>query len=209
MIEGFRHLPGHLDRPAQEALLAAIRAVLAEAPLFVPTMPRSGRPFSVQMSNCGPLGWVSDKARGYRYEACHPVTGQPWPAMPEMVTALWWALAGYGAPPEACLINYYAPGARLGSHRDEDEADMAAPLLSISLGDEAVFHIGGRKRSDAKTRLTLASGDIAILAGPARLAYHGIDRIRPGTSDLIAEGGRFNLTLRRVTQPAPCDPQAG
>lgn len=200
MIDGFRHVAGALSRLRQEALLSVVRRGLAEAPLFVPTMPRSGRPFSVRMTNLGVLGWVSDRT-GYRYQPTHPATGQPWPAMPEPLLEIWRRFGGYDAPPEACLVNYYAPGTRMGSHRDVDEDDLAAPVVSVSLGDDAVFHVGGLARSDAKTRLTLRSGDVAVLGGPARLAYHGIDRILVGSSDLLAEGGRFNLTLRRVTRP--------
>ena len=196
---GWRYLPGWLEPSQQASLLAGIRMVISAAPLFIPTMPRSGRPFSVRMTNCGTLGWVSDVS-GYRYQATHPQTGRPWPPMPSALTRLWQAVGGYSAPPEACLINYYAPTTKMGSHRDEDEEDMAAPVLSISLGDDATFHVGGLKRSDPKQRLILRSGDVFVLAGQARLAYHGIDRIHAGTSALLSEGGRFNLTLRRVTR---------
>jgi alkylated DNA repair protein (DNA oxidative demethylase) len=195
---GWRHLAGFLTAGQQQALLAEVRAVIEAAPLFTPTMPRTGRPFSVRMSNCGPLGWVSDQAGGYRYQATHPGTGRPWPLMPAMLLDLWNEVGGYPAPAEACLINYYAPGARMGSHRDEDEEDRAAPVVSISLGEDATFHVGGLRRGDPKRRLTLRSGDVFVLAGPARLAYHGIDRIHAGTSTLLVEGGRINLTLRRV-----------
>lgn len=199
---GFRYLPRQLDRANQEGLLAHIRAVVAEAPYYVPTMPRSDKPLSVQMTNCGPLGWLTDKAGGYRYQATHPVTGRPWPPIPASLLELWAALADYPHPPEACLVNAYGANARLGSHQDRDEADMLAPVLSVSLGDDAVFHVGGLKRGDAKERLTLRSGDVVILGGAARLAYHGVDRVVGGTSDLLAEGGRINLTLRRVTRAA-------
>ena len=197
---GFRHLPGRLDPAEQAKLLKEIRAVTADAPLFTPTMPRTGKPFSVRMTNCGPLGWVSDKAGGYRYQATHPATGRPWPDLPKSLLALWDEVTGLSRPPEACLINYYAAGAKMGSHRDEDEKDRAAPVVSISLGDDATFHVGGLKRSDPKQRLLLRSGDVVVLGGAARLAYHGIDRVHAGTSRLLAEGGRFNLTLRRVTR---------
>lgn len=198
---GFRHLAGYLDREGQAALLALVRAVMAEAPLYCPTMPRTGRPFSVRMTNCGSLGWVSDKAGGYRYQPLHPLTGRPWPPMPALLLAIWEDVGLYPAPPEACLVNYYGSGARMGSHRDEDEQDTAAPVVSISLGDDATFHIGGLARSDPKRRLTLRSGDVVVLGGAARMAYHGVDRVHAGTSDLLAEGGRLNLTLRRVSPP--------
>jgi len=197
-----KHFPGKLDRSAQAALLASLRAVIAAAPLFTPTMPRSGKPMSVRMTNCGPLGWVTDKERGYRYQATHPVTGKPWPAMPALLLDLWHAIAGYAAAPEACLVNYYAGDAKMGLHQDKDEQDFAAPVLSVSLGDSAVFRVGGLSRKDPTQAFELKSGDVFLLAGGDRLAFHGIDRILPGSSDLLAEGGRFNLTLRRVTKPA-------
>jgi alkylated DNA repair protein (DNA oxidative demethylase) len=203
-LPGFRFIPGYLDRPAQERLLEAVRAVLAAAPAYVPRMPKTGKPMSVRMSNCGPLGWVTDE-KGYRYQAEHPETGKPWPAMPEMVRAAWQELAGalaqYPHPPEACLINVYGVEARMGMHQDRDEADFAAPVVSLSLGDTGLFRIGGLKRSDPNRTLRLASGDAVVLGGQARLAFHGVDRIVAGTSTLLGEGGRINLTMRRVTKP--------
>jgi DNA oxidative demethylase len=198
--QGFVLRPGYLDRAAQQALLAAVRAVIRQAPLFTPTMPRSGRPFSVRMTNCGPLGWVSD-ADGYRYQPVHPDTGAPWPPMPDRVLQAWRDLADYGQPPEACLINVYAPTARMGLHQDRDEQDFAAPVVSLSLGDTCLFRIGGTNRGDPTRSFRLASGDAVVLGGPARLAFHGVDRIMPGTSTLLPEGGRINLTLRRVSTP--------
>lgn len=195
------HLRARLDRSAQQALLAEIRRVTEAAPLFVPTMPRSGRPMSVRMTNCGSLGWVTDKERGYRYQATHPVTDRPWPPIPAMLLALWEEVADYSAPPEACLVNYYGPDARMGLHRDQDEQDLAAPVLSVSLGDTGLFRIGGSTRKAPTRVLELVSGDVLVLAGTDRLAYHGIDRILPGSSDLLPEGGRINLTLRRVSPP--------
>jgi DNA oxidative demethylase len=200
-LPGFRYLPGYLDSEAQIVLLAAIREVIRQAPLYTPTMPRSGKPLSVRMTNAGPLGWVSDKDGGYRYQPTHPVTGKLWPPLPAMLLQLWDELTGYDAPPEACLVNYYDAEARLGSHVDADEANTMAPVLSVSLGDAAVFHVGGLKRSDPKTRMILRSGDVVVLAETARHAYHGIDRILVGTSTLLPEGGRINLTLRRVSFP--------
>lgn len=199
--DGLCHLPAYLDAARQRELADAIRHVIAAAPLYAPTMPRTGKPFSVRMTNCGPLGWVSDKAGGYRYQATHPVTGTPWPAIPRMLLAIWTDVARYGAPPEACLINLYGPAAKMGSHRDEDEEDRAAPVVSISLGDDATFHVGGVRRSDPKRRMVLRSGDVVVLGGASRMAYHGIDRIHRGTSGLLSGGGRLNLTLRRVTRP--------
>lgn len=199
-LPGLRIIPGYLDRDAQGALLRAIRSVLAAAPLYAPRMPRTGRPMSVRMSNCGPLGWVTDE-RGYRYEATHPVTGAPWPAIPDLVLNAWRDLAGYPHAPEACLINWYGPAAKMGLHQDRDEQDFDAPVVSISLGDAGLFRIGGRKRRDPTCTVRLDSGDALVLGGAARLAFHGVDRILPGTSTLLLEGGRINLTVRRVTRP--------
>jgi alkylated DNA repair protein (DNA oxidative demethylase) len=193
--------PQALARDGQIALLAAIGEVIVEAPLFTPTMPRSGKPMSVRMTNCGPLGWVTDKERGYRYQATHPETGTAWPPIPAALLELWRELARYPAPPEACLVNYYAESAKMGLHQDKDEEDFAAPVLSVSLGDTGIFRLGGRSRKDPTRAFELKSGDVVVLGGADRLAFHGIDRILTGTSDLIPEGGRFNLTLRRVTKP--------
>lgn len=199
--QGFRWLPARFEQSAQTRLLAAVRCVIADAPLYVPAMPRTGKEMSVLMTNCGALGWVTDQERGYRYQAQHPVTGRPWPAIPAELFDLWSEVAGYPAPPEACLVNYYSHVAKMGSHRDADEQDFSAPVVSVSLGDDAVFHVGGPRRSDPKSRMTLKSGDVVVLGGESRLAYHGIDRMLPTTSDLLEEGGRINLTLRRVTKP--------
>jgi DNA oxidative demethylase len=194
--------PGYLDRAGQDEVLAAVRAVIATAPLYVPRMPRSGKPMSVRMTNCGALGWVTDETRGYRYQATHPETGKPWPAIPDLILRAWRELAGYPHPPEACLVNYYAPDARMGLHQDKDEDDFAAPVVSLSLGDAGLFRVGGLKRSGPTSAVRLASGDAVVLGGEGRLAFHGVDRILPGTSTLLTEGGRINLTLRRVTRPS-------
>lgn len=202
---GFAIHPALLGLPQQKALVSLLRAAVAEAPLFVPRMPRSGRPFSVRMTNLGPLGWVSDKAGGYRYQPTHPDTGLPWPPIPAMVLDVWDKVAGYPAPAQACLVNYYAPGARMGLHQDRDEEDLTAPVVSISLGDTGLFRIGGSKRGGRTRSMKLSSGDVVVLGGAARLAFHGVDRIYPGTSRLLhdwfPDGGRINLTLRRVSLP--------
>ena len=203
LAPGLRYLPGYLDRATQLALLDDLRDVLRRAPLFQPTMPRSGTPFSVLMSNCGGLGWVSDRD-GYRYTADHPVTRSAWPPMPALVERAWRELAGYEREPEACLVNYYAAGARMGLHQDRDEEGFTAPVLSLSLGDTAVFRFGGTERRGATRSVKLESGDALVLGGAARLAFHGVDRILAGSSTLLAEGGRFNLTVRRVSgEPYP------
>ena len=198
LAPGLAYIPGYLDGEGQLALLEALRTVLSDAPLYRPTMPRSGVPLSVAMSNCGRLGWVSDRA-GYRYTALHPGSERPWPAIPERAMRAWADLCAEAPAPEACLVNYYAPGARMGLHQDRDEANLAAPVLSLSLGDTAVFRYGGAARRDPTRSLKLASGDALVLGGAARLVFHGVDRVLGGTSRLLAEGGRFNLTLRRVT----------
>ncbi len=200
-LEGFRLWPGHLSRVEQEALRDEVFARLKAGPIYVPRMPKSGAPMRVRMTNFGALGWVTDKDQGYRYQGVHPETGKPWPDIPPRVLAIWDALSGYAAPPEACLVNLYEGDARMGLHVDADEDAWEAPVLSISLGDTAIFRIGGTVRSDPTRSVRLASGDVCLLAGAARRAYHGVDRILPGTSRLLPKGGRLNLTLRRVTVP--------
>ena len=194
--------PSYLDRVGQERLLAAVHDIIRQAPLYPPRMPRSGSPFSVRMTNCGPLGWVSD-VNGYRYQAAHPVTGRPWPAIPDLLLKAWSDLADYPHPPEACLINYYGPTAKMGLHQDRDEQEFAAPVVSLSLGDTCVFRYGGQQRRGPTRTFRLTSGDAMVLAEENRFAFHGVDRIIPGTSTLLPEGGRINLTLRRVTRPVP------
>jgi DNA oxidative demethylase len=201
MTNGFHYLPGFLDVRAQSAIHGLLEEAVVKAPLFTPLMPRTGRPFTVMMTNLGRLGWVSD-AKGYRYQPVHPETHHPWPEIPEEILAVWRAVSSYSHEPEACLVNYYSEGARMGLHRDIDEDDLKAPVVSISLGDTAVFRIGGRQRKDKTETLKLASGDVVVLGGPSRLRYHGVDRILTGTSRLLPQGGRINLTLRRVTRPA-------
>jgi alkylated DNA repair protein (DNA oxidative demethylase) len=194
---GLRLYKTALDRAAQEALLGELRAILREAPLFRPKMPRTGKEFSVRMSNCGPLGWVSDIS-GYRYQAHHPETGRPWPPMPESVLRLWRDFAECPQEPDACLINYYDETARMGPHQDRDEADFSAPILSLSLGQSCRFRFGGESRRDPSATIRLDSGDVLTFGGPARKMFHGVDRILPGTSTLLTPPGRINLTLRRA-----------
>jgi alkylated DNA repair protein (DNA oxidative demethylase) len=202
LAPGVTLTPGYLDRTAQNELLSAVRAVIAAAPLYVPRMPRSGKPMSVRMTNCGALGWVTDEARGYRYQETHPETGAPWPPIPEIILRAWRDLSCYPHAPEACLVNYYTADARMGLHQDKDEQDLVASVVSLSLGDTGLFRVGGLKRNDPTNSVRLASGDAVVLGAEGRLAFHGVDRILPGTSTLLPEGGRINLTLRRVTVPA-------
>jgi alkylated DNA repair protein (DNA oxidative demethylase) len=185
------------DRAAQENLLRDVLTLEKQAPFYRPAMPGSGKPFSVEETNFGTLGWVSDKD-GYRYQQRHPVTNTSWPGMPATLAALWQEIAG-GPAAECCLVNRYPAGARMGLHQDKDEKALEAPVVSVSLGDEAIFRIGGETRRGPTKSLTLASGDVVAFGGPARLAYHGIDRVLAGTSTLVPGGGRINLTLRRVT----------
>jgi len=189
-----------LDRAAQEHLVAEIFAYTKLAPFYGPRMPLSGKPFSVEETNFGPLGWISD-ARGYRYSNTHPEAGRPWPEIPRALIDLWNEATHYRAPPECCLVNLYRSGAKMGLHQDRDEEALDAPVLSVSLGDAALFRIGGTTRGGATKSLRLESGDVLTFGGPARLAFHGIDRVMTGTSDLIPDGGRINLTVRRVTDP--------
>ena len=194
-MDGFSLFSAALDRQAQASLVQTVLAAVAGAPFHSPVTP-GGRPFSVQMSNLGPLGWVSDRA-GYRYQPTHPVTGKPWPEMPQVLLDLWSAHGGGGEPPTSCLVNLYRGPAKMGLHQDRDEGDLSFPVVSISLGDTGVFRIGPAEGGKTST-VRLASGDICTLAGPARLARHGIDRILEGSSTLIPGGGRLNLTLRRA-----------
>jgi alkylated DNA repair protein (DNA oxidative demethylase) len=199
MRRGCRLFAGYLCGPEQRSLVDLILAAIAEAPLYTPAMPRSGRPFSVSMTNLGPLGWVSDR-QGYRYQAVHPETGLPWPAIPDRLMAIWRDLSGFGLDPEACLVNVYRGNAKMGLHQDRDELEFAAPVLSLSLGDTALFRLGGPQRGGATETMELQSGDVLVMGGESRLCFHGIDRVHAGSSELIPGGGRINLTLRRVNR---------
>lgn len=200
MIDGFRFLPEYFDRPAQTSLLAEVLSLLDDNPLYRGSMPRSGKPLCVRNTNLGPLGWVSD-IKGYRYQPTHPVTGKPWPPIPQVLLDLWSDVANDAAPPQACLVNWYEAGSRLGLHVDADESAKAAPVVSVSLGSRALFRLGGLERKSPTSSMRLASGDVVVLGGTSRQAYHGVDRIYPDTSTLVPGGGRINLTLRRVTAP--------
>ena len=200
MIEGFRFLPEYFRAAAQRALVAEVLGLLEENPLYRGAMPRTGKPLSVRNTNLGPLGWVSD-IKGYRYQAHHPETGRAWAAIPDVLLDLWRDVSGYDAPPEACLVNWYEAQSRLGLHIDADESAKDAPVVSVSLGSRALFRLGGLERSSPTSSMRLASGDVVVLGGQSRRAYHGVDRIYPDSSTLIPGGGRINLTLRRVTAP--------
>jgi alkylated DNA repair protein (DNA oxidative demethylase) len=194
-LKGVRVLPGYLEPEAQRTLVEDLRALAAAAPFFRPVTPR-GKKMSVRMTSAGRCGWVSDR-RGYRYAARHP-SGAAWPPIPDRVLALWHDVTGLSRAPDCCLVNYYDAEARMGLHQDRDEADFSWPVVSVSLGDDALFRVGGTERSDPTASLWLCSGDVAVLEGAARLAFHGIDRLRTGSSSLLDRGGRINLTLRVV-----------
>ncbi|WP_170761075.1 alpha-ketoglutarate-dependent dioxygenase AlkB family protein [Ruegeria lacuscaerulensis] len=193
LLRGFDIRKACLDGAAQAQLIEELRPILKSAPLYRPVTP-SGKEMSVRMTSAGPLGWVTDKA-GYRYQQQHP-KGADWPAIPEPILNIWRDLVSPEREPDCCLINYYGEGARMGLHQDKDEADFSWPVLSISLGDDALFRIGNTTRGGKTESIWLSSGDVVIMGGPARLAYHGIDRIRFGSSKLLPKGGRINLTLR-------------
>lgn len=201
MIElapGLKYHPDFFDPAEQRALVDAVSAVVAHAPLFTPRMPRTGKPFSVSMTNCGSLGWVSDAAKGYRYEAVHPETGNPWPAIPELAIKAWRDCEASAVLPEACLVNIYDPKARMGLHQDRDEQALDVPVVSISLGSDCLFRFGGNQRRGPTKSVRLRSGDVITIGGESRLCFHGVDKIYPGTSQVVKDGGRINLTLRRV-----------
>ena len=204
---GTHYYPEYWSGDAQDAVLADLSRIIAAAPLFVPRMPRTGQPWSITMTNAGALGWVSDR-EGYRYQPHHPETGAAWPQIPDALLALWDDVTGYRAPPECCLINYYAaPKAKMGLHQDRDETALDAPVVSVSLGDTAVFRMGGPQRRGSTRSMRLHSGDACVFGGPSRLYFHGIDRVLHGSSQRLGtvapfhEGGRINLTLRRVNPP--------
>lgn len=195
MVRGFEIYKSYLDGPAQRALVAELRSLLKAAPLFSPDTPY-GKPMSVRMTSAGKYGWYSDRS-GYRYVSTHP-SGRPWPDIPPTVLGLWNDVTGLDRAPDCCLINFYSEGARMGLHQDRDEADFSWPVLSISLGDDGLFRIGNKTRGGSTESIWLSSGDVVVMGGEARLTYHGIDRIRFGSSGLLEKGGRINLTLRVV-----------
>jgi alkylated DNA repair protein (DNA oxidative demethylase) len=199
LAAGVRLWRDRISADAQRELVAEIFARSQAAPFYRPTMPRTDRPFSVEETNFGPLGWYSDR-HGYSYRSAHPYTDQPWPHLPADLLTLWEALTGYPQPPQCCLVNLYRGEARMGLHQDRDEDALEAPVLSVSLGDSAIFRFGGTRRRDPTRTVKLRSGNVVVFGGPARLMFHGIDRVLSGSSRLVPGGGRLNLTLRRVTK---------
>ncbi|CUH79523.1 Alpha-ketoglutarate-dependent dioxygenase AlkB [Tritonibacter multivorans] len=195
-LRGFEIHKGFLSPERQRALVQVLRPVLQAAPLFSPDVPGGGQ-MSVRMTAAGGYGWFSDKS-GYRYIDAHP-SGRAWPAIPAEVLGIWETLSGSDRAPECCLFNYYGEGAKMGLHQDKDEADFSYPVVSISLGDDGLLRIGGTSRREKTESIWLNSGDVVVMGGEARLAYHGVDRIRFKSSRLLPKGGRVNLTLRVVT----------
>ena len=197
---GFRHYPAYFSPDQQKDLIKAVKTGIAQAPFYQPTMPRTGTPLSVVMSNFGSLGWVTDKEKGYRYESVHPKTGAPWPKLPSLLGQLWDEVTDFPDRPEACLVNWYKEekASKMGMHVDNDENDLRAPVVSVSLGDPAMFRIGGTNRGGSTQGLKLFSGDVVVLAGDARLCHHGVSKVFYGQSALVPKGGRINLTMRRV-----------
>lgn len=199
-------MPNYLDVQSQGELVETVREAVRVAPLFTPAMPRTGKEMSVRMTNFGNLGWVTDKERGYRYQTIHPITENPWPPIPKILLSLWNDVSGCSLPPEACLVNFYSDKAKMGLHQDRDEKNFEAPVVSISLGNSCLFRVGSDKRGGKTHSVRLESGDVIILSGASRLAYHGVDRIYPNSNDLLKGGGRVNLTLRRVTAAGEKEP---
>jgi alkylated DNA repair protein (DNA oxidative demethylase) len=194
-LRGFEIYKGLLDLEAQQALVAAVREVAKAAPLFSPMTPY-GKPMRVKMTSAGKYGWVSDRS-GYRYSEKHP-EGMAWPDIPSEVLDIWQHVSGSDRAPECCLMNFYGETARMGLHQDRDESDFSQPVVSVSLGDDGLFRIGGLERVGSTESIWLSSGDVVVMGGEARLTYHGADKIRFGSSRLLSKGGRLNLTLRVV-----------
>jgi len=185
--------------PVEADLVADMRALVAQAPFRHMVTP-GGHQMSVAMTNCGSLGWVTDRT-GYRYDGIDPESGKPWPAMPKSFRELAGqaaARAGFdGFAPDACLINCYEPGARMSLHQDKDEGDFDAPIVSVSLGLPAIFLFGGPKRSDKPRRFRLEHGDVVVWGGPARLYFHGVAPLADGEHPLLGRQ-RINLTFRKA-----------
>jgi len=195
-IRGVEVVKSCLDEARQVRLVEAVREVWRQAPPYAPETPY-GKAMSVRMTSAGGFGRYSDRS-GYRYVSEHP-HGAAWPGIPEEILDIWRELTGHERLPDCCLVNFYGEGARMGMHQDKDEADFSWPVVSISLGDDGLFRIGNLTRGGKTESVWLNSGDVVVMGGEARLVYHGVDRIRYGSSRLLENGGRINLTLRVVT----------
>ncbi len=196
--EGIGFYPGYLDRQQQERLVEQVRDVVAAAPLYVPVMPKTGTPDVGSHDQLRPSRLGHGQGPGLSISGQPSPDGEPWPDIPSDISAIWDAVAGYPKPPEACLVNFYGDDAKMGLHQDRDEQDLSAPVVSISLGDTCLFRLGGLNRKDPTRSFRLESGDVLVLGGESRLRFHGVDRLYPGSSTLLRQGGRINLTLRRV-----------
>ena len=196
-INGFKLICGTLDPGAQADLVRSVLKAADLAPFYRPLTP-GGKTMSVLQTSFGPLGWTTDRG-GYRYEPHHPRTGAPWPELPPVMLEIWRRFAPDAPAPDSCLINLYRGPAKMGLHQDADEKDFSVPVVSVSLGDTAVFRLGGQARSDPTRTVRLSSGDVCLLAGASRRAFHGVDRVLTGSSRLIPGGGRINLTMRRAS----------
>lgn len=194
-LNGCQVYKGYLDQIAQKNLVDDIRTITAQAPLYSPQTPW-GKPMSVKMTAAGKYGWYSDRD-GYRYMPKHP-RGTNWPTIPESINLIWKTLCPINPDPECCLVNFYGSDAKMGLHQDKDEKCFDHPVLSISLGDDALFRIGGLQKTDPTKSIWLSSGDVLVMSEASRLAYHGVDRIKFGSSQLLKFGGRINITLRVV-----------
>lgn len=192
-VGGVQVWKGLLQRADQTRMLDDLRDLARTAPFRQYQTP-GGKTMSVRMSGAGTTSWIADRG-GYRYDPRQP-DGQPWPDIPASVTDIWHRVAKVDRDPDACLVNFYGEGTKMGMHQDKDEASFDWPVVSISLGDEALFRVGQTTRGGPTQSLWLQSGDVALLSGAARLAYHGIDRIKFGSSTLLPDGGRINVTLR-------------
>lgn len=196
--QGFAHLPLYFTPKEQAELIVSVKKAAETAPFYQPTMPLTGTPLSVVMSNFGPLGWITDREGGYRYEPNHPKTNAPWPPLPDLLVRLWQDVTDWPDLPEACLINWYREGSKMGAHVDRDELAVNAPVVSVSLGDPALFRIGGPQRGGPTHGVKLFSGAVVVMGGASRQCYHGVSKIYYGESALVPKGGRINLTMRRV-----------
>ena len=194
-LRGFEIHKELLNSDAQFELMDAVREIAKAAPVFSPMTPY-GKPMSVKMTSAGTYGWYSD-AKGYEYRKSHP-KGMAWPAIPPQILNIWQLVSGVHRSPECCLVNFYGQNTGMGMHQDNDEANFKFPVVSISLGDEGLLRVGGATRGGKTDSVWLQSGDVVVMGGEARLAYHGVDRIRFGSSSLLPKGGRINLTLRVV-----------